>query len=238
MTMKDLDGFLLPRRGDAVRPLLGLTLLAVEDSRFASEALRLLCQRSGARLRRADSLRAARRHLAVYRPTAVAVDIGLPDGSGLELVSELARASQRVGAVIAMSADPAEAEAARDAGADGFLPKPVESLASFQAFMLAHLPHLAPEKGRPRPVSEDDRIRPDALALQDDLVHAEHLLARAPDEGTLRYAGQFVGALAAAAGDSGLARAAAALRATPAAPAAAQLGGLLRQRLQKGAAAM
>ncbi|TMV53287.1 response regulator, partial [Thioclava sp. BHET1] len=50
------------------RPLLGLTCLAVEDSRFACEALRLLCQHSGARLRRADCLAAAHRHLRVYRP--------------------------------------------------------------------------------------------------------------------------------------------------------------------------
>lgn len=46
--------------------LLGHTVLLVEDSRFAFEDVRLLSLRSGARIRRADSLALAPRHLRAY----------------------------------------------------------------------------------------------------------------------------------------------------------------------------
>ena len=100
--MDDSDPFAARlQKPTAERPLLGLTVLIVEDSRYASEAMRLLCLRSGARIRRADSLRAARRHLQVYRPAAIIVDLGLPDGSGLDLIAELDAASPRVAALLA-----------------------------------------------------------------------------------------------------------------------------------------
>ena len=62
--------------------LFAVTILLVEDSRSASEAIRLYAAESGARVRRADSLHAASRHLAIYRPSVVMVDLGLPDGDG------------------------------------------------------------------------------------------------------------------------------------------------------------
>jgi len=89
IVMDGLDTFMAARQPTARRPLLGLTVLLVEDSRFACEAVRMLCLRSGARIRRADSLQSAHKHLNVYRPSVVLVDVGLPDGSGLELIADL-----------------------------------------------------------------------------------------------------------------------------------------------------
>ncbi|WP_298436116.1 response regulator [uncultured Jannaschia sp.] len=158
------------------RPLLGQTVLLVEDSRFASEAVRLLALRSGARIRRADSLAAAERHLNTYRAGIAIVDLGLPDGDGLDLIARLRTATQRPDVVLATSGrDASEVEAAAlKAGADAFLPKPIESLAAFQAVILGALP----DDQRPRGlrVVGAETVEPDRLALSEDLLHAERLL--------------------------------------------------------------
>ena len=104
--MDDSDLFASAARlGSGRRPLLGLTILVVEDSRYACEAMRLLCLRSGARIRRADSLKSARKHLQVYRPSVVIIDLGLPDGSGAELIEALSTASPRVAVILGTSGD-------------------------------------------------------------------------------------------------------------------------------------
>lgn len=166
---------LLPRPTKA-RPLLGLTVLVIEDSRYASEAMRQMCLRSGARIRRADCMASARRHLNVYRPSVAIVDLGLPDGSGLELIRTMNADRTRVPILLGTSgAEREEAAAAcADAGADGFLPKPVPSLAAFQAAILEHLPEGLRPAG-PRAASTD-RVAPDPVALREDLAHALDLL--------------------------------------------------------------
>lgn len=194
------------------RPLQGLTILAVEDSRFASEALRLLCLRSGARIRRADCLASAHRHLRTYRPSVAVVDLGLPDGSGLSLIREMVRAAHRVPVVLATSGAEREAAArtALEAGADGFLPKPVDTLAAFQSEILRHLPEDMRPQG-PRPL-DATVLEPDRLALREDLAHAIALLDRdAPPMGYLR---RFLLGLARSAHDTLLAETATALPGT------------------------
>jgi DNA-binding NarL/FixJ family response regulator len=202
--MTDMDGDLPPpltRGATAQHPLLGLTVLLVEDSRHASEAIRLMCLRSGARLRRADSLGAARRHLRVYRPGAAVVDIGLPDGSGLTFLRELAATQPRIDAIVATSGDPDAAQAAIKAGADVFLPKPILNLAAFQTAVLGRAARSLAQGG---PVL----VRPDRAAddqsLRDDLVHAARLIAGPGAAGKASYLAQFLGGIARASGDGGL----------------------------------
>ncbi|SMX31803.1 response regulator [Actibacterium lipolyticum] len=233
MTNK-LTNLLNQHHSQSDRPLLGMTILVVEDSHFASEAMRLLCLRSGARIRRADCLRSARRHLQVYRPSVAIIDLGLPDGAGESLIAELAATTPRVGAILATSGDDGAEQRALNAGADGFLPKPVESLAVFQHAVLSRLP----EEDRPvglRTV-RDERINPDPFAYRDDMVHISSVLAASMDTQTLDYVSQFLTGVARAAADSPLEEAAVCLaerrQGLAAQTALSHLSGLVEARIK------
>jgi CheY-like chemotaxis protein len=234
----DLADFLMTRPPTAARPLLGLTVLVVEDSRFACEALRLMCLRSGARIRRADCLRSARRHLQVYRPTVAIIDLGLPDGSGADLLADLAVARPRVPVLLGTSGDDRLRGAALAAGADGFLGKPLESLLLFQEAILTHLPEGARPDG-PR-LLPDDRILPDPIALRDDLTLVADMLSQRSDASTLDYIAGFLSGIARAAHDHPLEAAASALADGRALgreprPDISRITGLVRERLAEGA---
>lgn len=204
--MPDIDTDFPMHAPTARRPLLGLTILAVEDSLYTCETIRLICLRSGARVRRADCLRSARRHLQVYRPSVVIVDMGLPDGSGVDLIAELADASPRVSGLLGLSGDPETEAHARQAGADGFLTKPMASLAEFQQAVLAVLPEAQQPRG-PR-ILYDDTVVPDRMAYRDDMNHAATLLEEDADGQILDYVAQFLRGVARSAEDNVLAEAA------------------------------
>ncbi len=183
-------------------PLRGVTVLAVEDSRFASDALRLMCRRLGARLRRADSLMTAVSHLKLYRPDVVIVDLGLPDGRGEGLIQDMA-ARRPKPVVLGMSGDAGGRVSAMAAGADGFLDKPLESVAVLRDMLLRHLP----ERACGGPLGPEAVLVPDVLALRDDLAHAAALLEAGTGEGGAYVAG-FVRGVARHARDRVLAEAA------------------------------
>jgi DNA-binding NarL/FixJ family response regulator len=182
-------------------PLQGLTLLLVEDSRFSSDAMRLICQRAGARLRRAECLQSARAHLRVYRPDVVIVDLGLPDGRGEDLIRQVLLSARRPSLILGTSGSASGRATALAAGADGYLDKPIGSFSDFCTLVRQHfkltdqsIPGLA-----------DTPILPDPLALQDDLAQAAAALHNHPDATQRRYLGGFLLGLARLAQDAPLA---------------------------------
>ncbi|MGH1579221.1 response regulator [Planktotalea sp.] len=232
--MNELEYASLTPAPTSTRPLLGLTILVVEDSRFACDAMRLLCLRSGARIRRADCLKSARRHLQVYRPSVVIIDLGLPDGSGADLIHELSQVEPRISAILATSGDDMNEAIALSAGADGFLAKPLASLSAFQSAVLS----AVPEEMRPAGLREitDERIEPDLMAYRDDMAHAAEMLTVDADNKTLDYVAQFVQGVAKSADDDQLTRAARTLARARAEGRTihshqARLAGLVRERI-------
>ena len=235
--MDEIAPFIVaPAAPTASRPLTGLTVLVVEDSRFACEAMRLLCLRSGARIRRADCLRSARRHLKVYRPSVAIIDLGLPDGSGADLIRELCEATPRVAAIFATSGDDNGEAVARIAGAEGFMPKPITSLALFQNMVLARMPQDRRPAGLR--VVPDETVVPDPIAYRDDMAHVAEVLGENADDATLDYIAQFVSGVAHSANDAPLHNAAKALararsQGRPVAANTAQIAGLVQDRLDQ-----
>ena len=184
--------------GAADLPLRGITILAVEDSRFASEALRLICRRLGARLRRADSLGNARAHLRLYRPDVVIVDLGLPDGRGEDLIAEIVKRHPRP-ALIAISGDGDLRGLALEAGADAFLEKPIAGLDDFAGLLRRLFPERAGQM-----IQAQGAVSPDRLALRDDLVHAVEMIDHLPGPEAQAYVQGFVHGIAVDSGDRDL----------------------------------
>ena len=107
----------------AVRP----QILVIDDEsqihRFLSPAL----DAAGYEPRRTDSGQEGLRGIALWSPDAVVLDLGLPDGDGVDLIRDLRTWSAMP--IIVLSARSAEASkiAALDAGADDYLVKPFGS---------------------------------------------------------------------------------------------------------------
>lgn len=161
------------------RPLAAMgpapTLMLVEDSRYASEVMRLYARMLGMRLRRAADMATAQAHLRLYRPDILLIDLGLPDGRGEDLISQICAMPHRPPLIIATSGEGGRAKAALAAGADLFLEKPLPDIAQFRALLVDHFPQplpllLLPPSPKPP--------QPDPIALHDDLHLAADALAQ------------------------------------------------------------
>jgi len=132
------DEFAFKIKSRPPKCLAGISIMLVDDSRSVSEAVRMMATVSGARIRRADCIASAQRHVMLFRPSVVLIDLGLPDGNGVEvarIVTE--KVDPRPGILILSAADEdVTRQAAEDCGADGYLLKPIEGLGAFQEAIL------------------------------------------------------------------------------------------------------
>jgi two-component system, NtrC family, response regulator PilR len=101
-------------------------VLVVDDEADLRELLALTLVRLGLDVDTAESVAAARARLSQQRYDLCLTDMRLPDGSGLELVREVAQASGPPIAVITAFGSAENAVAALKAGAFDYLTKPVD----------------------------------------------------------------------------------------------------------------
>ena len=132
-------------------------ILVVEDEPDIRRFLRLALASEGHEVFEAATLQRGLIEAGSRRPELAIVDLGLPDGDGVDLIRELRTWS--AAPVIVLSARSGEADkiAALDAGADDYLVKPFE-LDELNARMRAVLRRHA---GRGEPVLEHGGLRLD-----------------------------------------------------------------------------
>jgi two-component system, OmpR family, KDP operon response regulator KdpE len=131
-------------------PGTGATVLIVEDERPMRRLLRATLEAHGYRVIEAESFAAGRTAATTEAPALIIMDLGLPDGDGVELVRAL-REWTSVPAIV-VSARDREAEKVRalDAGADDYLTKPFGS-SELLARVRVALRHAAAAKGMETP---------------------------------------------------------------------------------------
>ena len=124
---------------DPLRPLAGVAILAVDDDADARELLRMAFQQAGAQVTLADSARAALAALEASAPDVLVSDIGMPDGTGYELLERVRAAENgsRLPAVaLTAYARPEDRDRAIRAGFQLHVSKPVDPAALVRAVVL------------------------------------------------------------------------------------------------------
>ena len=101
-------------------------VLVVEDDSTVRAIVRMALEKAGYAVTAVDNCDSARREMKARPPEALVVDVGLPDGNGLDLVRDLRPQAHGGPAVLVLSGFRQESNvlAAFDAGADDFMTKP------------------------------------------------------------------------------------------------------------------
>jgi two-component system KDP operon response regulator KdpE len=100
------------------------TILVVEDELPIRRFIRPALRGEGYRMIEADSLRAGLLQASSHKPSVIIVDLGLPDGDGLELIRQVREWSRTPILVLSARGLETDKVGALDLGADDYLTKP------------------------------------------------------------------------------------------------------------------
>ncbi len=102
-----------------------MKILVIEDDNDLREIIVRSLQREHYIVETAPDYRTARQKVFIYEYAVILLDIMLPDGSGLDLLAEMARAGRKANVIILSAKDAIEDKVAGlELGADDYLPKP------------------------------------------------------------------------------------------------------------------
>jgi DNA-binding response OmpR family regulator len=139
------DFGLSARRDEGVSspPFLQETILLIEDNADVQEFNRYLLERQGYAVETALTLASARDIMDRLTPDALVLDIGMPDGNGLDFLRELRRTSSVPVLVLSGYGSDSDIVQGFKTGCDDYLPKPY----TFEV-LLARLRRLLVNVGR------------------------------------------------------------------------------------------
>jgi two-component system KDP operon response regulator KdpE len=111
-----------------------INVLIVEDEIAISRFLRAALEGDGLRVHDAGTLQRGLIEAATRKPDLVILDLGLPDGDGIDFIREVRQWSQMPILVLSARTEETDKIAALDAGADDYLIKPLVSASYRLAF--------------------------------------------------------------------------------------------------------
>lgn len=101
-----------------------ISVLIVEDEKEIRRFLRTALESEGLRVYDAETLQRGLIEATTRKPDLVILDLGLPDGDGIDFIRDYRQWSQTPVIVLSARSDEQDKIAALDAGADDFLAKP------------------------------------------------------------------------------------------------------------------